>query len=73
MFTAALNQIGEVRVAGAHPNKALLEGATVYLAAGVDPVSAKLIQSFPPGMGLIANIATGTDNIDNCLPEREKT
>lgn len=64
MFTAALGQVGEVRVAGAQPEDALLEEATVYLAAGVDPVPASLIQRFPPGLGLIANIATGTDNID---------
>jgi glyoxylate reductase len=64
MFTAALSQIGEVRVAGAQPEDALLEGARVYLAAGVDPVPADLIQRFPPGLELIANIATGTDNID---------
>jgi glyoxylate reductase len=64
MFTAALDQIGEVRVAGEQPDDVLLEGATVYLAVGVDPVSADLIQRFPPELGLIANIATGTDNID---------
>ncbi len=64
MFTNALGQVGEVRVAGEHPDETLMEGATIYLAAGVDPVPADLIQRFPPELGLIANIATGTDNID---------
>jgi glyoxylate reductase len=64
MFTAALRQIAEVRVAGREPDDAALEGATVYLATGVDPVPRNLIERFPPGLGLIANIATGTDNID---------
>lgn len=64
MFISALGQIGEVRIAGEHPDETLMEGATIYLAAGVDPVPAELIQRFPPELGLIANIATGTDNID---------
>lgn len=64
MFTSALGQIAEVRVAGPMPDDATLEGASVYLATGVDPVPRELIERFPPGLGLIANIATGTDNID---------
>jgi glyoxylate reductase len=64
MFTAALGQVGEVRVSTEQPDDALLEGATVYLATGVDSVPADLIQRFPPELGLIANIATGIDNID---------
>jgi glyoxylate reductase len=64
MFTAALGQIGEVRVAQGVPDDAQLEGASVYLATGVDPVPADLIQRFGKGLGLIANIATGIDNID---------
>lgn len=64
MFTNALGQVGEVRIAGENPDETVLEGATIYLAAGVDPVPAELIQRFPLGLGLIANIATGTDNID---------
>lgn len=64
MFTAALEQVGEVRVAGKHPDDTVFEGASVYLATGIDPVPAELIQRFPEGLGLIANIATGTDNID---------
>lgn len=61
---AALGQLGELRVAGSNPDDALLAGAAVYLAAGVDPVPAQLIDRFGPELGLIANIATGTDNID---------
>jgi glyoxylate reductase len=64
MFTAALSQIAEIRIAGKHPGDALLEGASVYLATGVDPVTAELIQRFPASLGLIANIATGINNID---------
>lgn len=64
MFTAALGEFAEIRIAGQEPADAVLEGAAVYLAAGVDPVPAELIARFPPGLGLIANIATGTDNID---------
>ena len=64
LFTSALEQVGEVRVASGVPSDEQLQGATIYLAAGVDPVSRELIQRFPPGLGLIANIATGTDNID---------
>ncbi|KAA1193102.1 D-glycerate dehydrogenase [Pseudohalioglobus sediminis] len=59
MFTAALEQLGEVRVGPAD-----LAGARIYLAAGVDSVPAELIERFPPELGLIANIATGIDNID---------
>lgn len=64
MFTAALGQLGEVRIMAEQPDEALLAGVTVYLAAGIDPVPASLIQRFPSELGLIANIATGTDNID---------
>lgn len=64
MFTAALAQLGEVRVAGENPDDGVFEGASVYLATGVDPVPAELIARFPSGLGLVANIATGTDNID---------
>ena len=64
MFTAALAQVGDVRIAGANPDAAVFAGARVYLAAGVDPVPAELIARFPAGLGLVANIATGTDNID---------
>ena len=64
MFTAALAQLGEVRVAGTETDDKLFDGASVYLATGIDPVPAELIARFPPGLGLIANVATGTDNID---------
>ncbi len=64
MFTSALEQIAEVRVAGLASDDSVFEGARVYLATGVDPVPRELIERFPPGLGLIANIATGTDNID---------
>ena len=64
MFTAALEQVGEVRVADKQSDDAVFNGASVYLATGIDPVPAELIQRFPEGLGLIANIATGTDNID---------
>lgn len=63
-FTAALSALGELRIAGSNPDDAVLAGAAVYLAAGVDPVPAKLIERFGPKLGLIANIAAGTDNID---------
>ncbi len=64
MFTSALGQVGEVRVAGENPDDAVFRDASVYLAAGVDPVPRALIERFPADLGLIANIATGTDNID---------
>lgn len=64
MFVSALEAEAEVRVAGAEPDAAVFEGAAVYLAAGVDPVPASLIGLLPDSVGLIANIATGTDNID---------
>jgi len=64
MFTAALAQLGEVRVAGTETDDKLFDGASVYLATGIDPVPAELIARFGPGLGLIANVATGTDNID---------
>jgi glyoxylate reductase len=64
MFTTALGQLGEVRVAGESPDDGVFAGARVYLATGVDPVPAELIARFPASLGLIANIATGTDNID---------
>lgn len=64
LFTDAVSRLAEVRVAGPSPEGGVFDGAAVYLAAGVDPVPADLIERFPPGLGLIANIATGTDNID---------
>ncbi|RLQ22271.1 D-glycerate dehydrogenase [Seongchinamella sediminis] len=64
MFTEALAGFAEVRVGGTDPAAEVLEGAAVYLATGVDPVPEQLIQRFPDSLGLIANIATGTDNID---------
>lgn len=64
LFTEALESFAEVRTGGTDPATDTLEGAAVYLATGVDPVPAQLIQRFPASLGLIANIATGTDNID---------
>jgi len=64
MFTAALGQIAEVRVAQDGFDEQLFTGASIYLATGIDPVPADLIKQFPDSVGLIANIATGTDNID---------
>lgn len=64
MFTEFLEQIAEIRLAGEQPDDEQLQDASIYLAAGVDPVDGDLIRRFPPSLGLIANIATGTDNID---------
>lgn len=64
MFTEALESFAEVRSGGTDSSADILEGASIYLAAGVDPVPADLIRRFPDSLGLIANIATGTDNID---------
>ncbi len=64
MFTDALGQLAEVRLGGVDAGAEILANAKVYLAAGVDPVPAELIARFPDSLGLIANIATGTDNID---------
>lgn len=64
MFTGALEQLGEVRVAGPEADASIYTGAAVFLATGIDPVPADLINRFPPQLRLIANIATGTDNID---------
>ena len=63
MFTAALGQVGEVRVLRECSDDQL-QGARIYLASGIDRVSAELIQRLPASVGLIANIATGIDNID---------
>ncbi|HSG88040.1 MAG TPA: D-glycerate dehydrogenase [Pseudomonadales bacterium] len=63
-FTDALAGLGEVRVHDpAHP-EASLDGARVWLGSAMDPVGATLIESFPDGLGLIANLGVGTDNID---------
>lgn len=64
LFTDALRSFAELRVLSAASDNSALEGASVFLAAGIDAVPAALIQRFPPSLGLIANIATGTDNID---------
>lgn len=64
MFTADLEDIAQMRLADEHANDAQLQGAVIYLAAGVDPVPGDLIRRFPASLGLIANIATGIDNID---------
>ena len=64
MFRDALARIAEVRVADDGAGDEVYDGAVVYLSAGVDAVSAARIDRFPTGLGLIANIATGTDNVD---------
>jgi glyoxylate reductase len=64
LFVDALEAEAEVRVAGPTPDAGVFEGASVYLAAGIDPVPASLIAQMPASLGLIANIATGIDNID---------
>jgi len=64
MFISNLARIGEVRVAAETADDVVFAGAQVYLATGVDPVPAELIKRFPASLGLVANIATGTDNID---------
>lgn len=64
MLVSALEAEAEVRVGGPEADPAVFEGASVYLAAGIDPVPAALIERMPDSLGLIANIATGTDNID---------
>lgn len=64
MFISALEQLAEVRIRDSESDATLLEGASVYLTPGSDPVTGEFIDSFPPGLGLIANIATGIDNID---------
>jgi glyoxylate reductase len=64
LFTDALEQLAEVRVTGVEAPDVAFAGASVYLATGIDPVPAELIDRFPDTLGLIANIATGTDNID---------
>ncbi len=38
--------------------------AVAYLSTAVDPVQAELIESFPDGLRLIANLGVGYDNID---------
>lgn len=63
MFISALQQLADVRVAGETPDPALFDGASVYLTTAVDPVPREMIERLPPGLGLIANIGTGTDNI----------
>ena len=63
-FSGALQSFAEIRVNRSPVNMAVFEGASVYLATGVDPVPATLIERMPSSVGLIANIATGTDNID---------
>ena len=64
MFREALARVAEVRVATDGAGDEVFDGAAVYLNAGVDPVPAEMIGRFPTTIGLIANIATGTDNID---------
>jgi glyoxylate reductase len=59
----ALQTAGEVRVHAAGDFSALAK-ASVYCSTAFDPVDEKLIRSFPPGLGLIANIGVGVDNID---------
>jgi len=63
-FISALESFAELRVAGSGMNADVFDGASVYLTVGVDPVPASLIEQMPASVGLIANIATGTDNID---------
>ncbi len=64
LFTAALEAVADIRIIDTGPAADIFDGASVYLAAGVDPVPASLIAEMPGTVGLIANIATGTDNID---------
>lgn len=40
--------------------------AVAYLSTAVDPIDAGLISRFPNGLGMIANLGVGYDNIDLC-------
>ncbi len=64
LFTDALTRLAEVRIGGVDVQSGSYDGADIYLAAGIDAGPAELIDRFPDTIGLIANIATGTDNID---------
>lgn len=64
MFTDALSSVGDVHIGNDQLDEAIWAKAAIYVAAGIDPVPTDLIRRFPEGLGLIANIATGTDNID---------
>ncbi len=57
----ALAQLGTV-VAADDP--AALAAARIYVCTSIDPVPGELIARFGDGLGLIANIGVGTDNID---------
>lgn len=46
------------------PDEAIPDDAIAYLSTAVDPVDAKLINSLPESVGLIANLGVGYDNID---------
>lgn len=64
LFRDALDALFDIRVLGSAANAEVFVGARVYLATGIDPVPASLMEQMPGSVGLIANIGTGIDNID---------
>jgi len=60
----AVSSIAELRVFDANAPEDSLHEVRVWLGTALDPVPAELIASFPPSLGLIANLGVGTDNID---------
>ncbi len=58
----ALASIAPIRVGDGSAEA--LQGANILISTAINPVSAEMIASFPDGLGLIANIGVGTDNID---------
>ena len=60
----ALSGFGEVRPFDPDSAAESLDNARIWLGTAVDPVPASLIGTFPPTLGLIANLGVGTDNVD---------
>ena len=63
VFQSALSQLGELRVVGGNAGRETMREGTIFVSAGFDQISADLIERFPEGLGLLANVGNGTDNI----------
>lgn len=64
LLVKALEQLGEVQFARPDFGIEVSPGVGVIVSTAMDPVSAEIIERLPQGMGLIANLGVGIDNID---------
>lgn len=69
-LVAALSGLGEVQIASPDFGIEISEQVGVIVSTAMDPLPAAIIESFPSGLGLIANLGVGTDNIHLSTADR---